>query len=133
MAIPKISIRPMRLGDADDVRRLDCLILGDDRSVTWDQRVTRFIEVSDYGALSHPSLGCFVAHRNNVLAGFLLAEGRRVNTVCRAACGSWPSVYTQTNGGTALGACWWSNFKRNVPNAGLVISMQCSDQRTLAT
>lgn len=64
----------MRSDDADEVRRLDQLILGDDRSSTWDQQVTRFIELSDYGALPHPSLGCFVALRNNVLAGFLLAE-----------------------------------------------------------
>lgn len=74
MAIPKISIRPMRADDADAVRRLDHLILGDDRSNTWDLHVTRFIELGDYGTLSHPSLGCFVAHRNHVLTGFLLAE-----------------------------------------------------------
>lgn len=74
MVVPKVTIRPMRSDDADEVRRLDQLILGDDRSSTWDQQVTRFIELSDYGALPHPSLGCFVALRNNVLAGFLLAE-----------------------------------------------------------
>ena len=74
MTVPKISIRPMRSDDASDVRRLDRLILGDDRSLTWDQHVTRFIELSDYGALPHPSLGCFVALQNNVLTGFLLAE-----------------------------------------------------------
>ncbi|MDA1297221.1 MAG: N-acetyltransferase [Chloroflexi bacterium] len=74
MVVPKVTIRPMRSDDADEVRRLDQLILGDDRSSTWDQQVTRFIELSDYGALPHPSLGCFVALRNNMLAGFLLAE-----------------------------------------------------------
>ena len=76
MAVPGISVRPMRPDDADDVHRLDHLILGDDRSITWDQNVTRFIEQSDYGALPHPSLGCFVALRNNLLVGFLLAEVR---------------------------------------------------------
>ena len=74
MVVPKVTIRPMRSDDADEVRRLDQLILGDDRSSTWDQQVTRFIELSDYGALPHRSLGCFVALRNNMLAGFLLAE-----------------------------------------------------------
>lgn len=74
MAVPKISIRPMRPDDADEVRRLDRLILGDDRSSTWDNQVTRFIDMSDYGALPHPSLGCFVALRNNRVVGFLLSE-----------------------------------------------------------
>ncbi|MDA0676733.1 MAG: GNAT family N-acetyltransferase [Chloroflexi bacterium] len=74
MAVPRISIRPMRPDDAEEVRRLDQLILGEDRSQTWDDHVTRFIELSDYGALPHPSLSCFVAHRNNRVIGFLLSE-----------------------------------------------------------
>ena len=74
MAVPRISIRPMRPDDADEVRQLDQLILGDDRSQTWDEQVSRFIEMSDYGTLPHPSLGCFVAHRNNRVVGFLFSE-----------------------------------------------------------
>jgi ribosomal protein S18 acetylase RimI-like enzyme len=64
----------MRSDDAADVRALDRLILGDDRSSTWDAHVTRFLQVTDYEALAHPPIGCFVAHQGGELQGFILAE-----------------------------------------------------------
>ena len=74
MTTAKIAVRPMRSDDAEDVRALDRLILGDDRSATWDAYVKRFLDVADYGALPHPPLGCFVARQGGELQGFLLAE-----------------------------------------------------------
>lgn len=74
MTTAKITVRPMRSDDSDDVRALDRLILGDDRSSTWDAHVQRFMEAADYGALAHPPQGCFVARQSGELQGFILAE-----------------------------------------------------------
>ena len=76
MTTPRTVVRPMRADDADDVRELDRLILGDDRSSTWDAHVARFLEISDYGALAHPPLGCFVARQGGRLLGFILGEAQ---------------------------------------------------------
>ena len=74
MTTPRIAVRPMRADDAGDVRDLDQLILGDDRSATWDAHVARFLEISDYETLVHPPVGCFVARQGGRLLGFILAE-----------------------------------------------------------
>jgi ribosomal protein S18 acetylase RimI-like enzyme len=74
MTTARIVVRPMRADDAEDVRDLDRLILGDDRSSTWDAHVARFLDMSDYDTLIHPPMGCFVARQANRLLGFILSE-----------------------------------------------------------
>lgn len=74
MTTARITLRPMRSDDAEEVRELDRLILGEDRSSTWDSHVARFLEATDYGALAHPSQGCFVARQGGKLQGFIIAE-----------------------------------------------------------
>ena len=67
-------IRQLRQDDADAVRELDGLILGPDRSSTWDQYVERFLRVADLDALVLPPWGCHVAESEGRLIGFILAE-----------------------------------------------------------
>jgi ribosomal protein S18 acetylase RimI-like enzyme len=74
MTTTRIVVRPMRADDTEDVRDLDRLILGDDRSATWDAHVARFLEISDYDTLIHPPIGCFVARQAGKLLGFILSE-----------------------------------------------------------
>ena len=71
---PKLPFDGSRESDADDVRKLDGLILGPDRSGTWDEYVGRFLASSKVSVMSMPTWGSFVAEEDGQLVGFILAE-----------------------------------------------------------
>ena len=70
----EITIRRLSEDDADRVRELDGLILGPDRSGTWDEYVGRFLATSKVSIMSTPTWGSFVAEEDGELVGFILAE-----------------------------------------------------------
>ncbi len=70
----EVTIRRLTDSDADDVRKLDGLILGPDRSGTWDEYVGRFLASSKVSVMSMPTWGSFVAEEDGELVGFILAE-----------------------------------------------------------
>jgi ribosomal protein S18 acetylase RimI-like enzyme len=70
----EITIRRLSEDDADRVRELDGLILGPDRSGTWDEYVGRFLATSKVSIMSTPTWGSFVAEEDRELVGFILAE-----------------------------------------------------------
>ncbi len=70
----EVTIRRLTDSDADDVRKLDGLILGPDRSGTWDEYVGRFLATSKVSVMSMPTWGSFVAEEDGELVGFILAE-----------------------------------------------------------
>ncbi len=72
--MPEVTIRRLTDSDADDVRKLDGLILGPDRSGTWDEYVGRFLASSKVSVMSMPTWGSFVAEEDGELVGFILAE-----------------------------------------------------------
>lgn len=72
--MPEVTIRRLTDSDADDVRKLDGLILGPDRSGTWDEYVGRFLASSKVSVMSMPTWGSFVAEEDGQLIGFILAE-----------------------------------------------------------
>ena len=72
--MPEVTIRRLTDSDADDVRKLDGLILGPDRSGTWDEYVGRFLATSKVSVMSMPTWGSFVAEEDGELVGFILAE-----------------------------------------------------------
>ena len=69
-----IVVRQLGQSDARAVRQLDRLILGRDRSSTWDSHVARFLDVADIEALPHPPFGSHVAEWQGEVVGFLLSE-----------------------------------------------------------
>jgi ribosomal protein S18 acetylase RimI-like enzyme len=69
-----MQIRPLTQADSDAVRQLDSIILGADRSLTWDTYIDRFLAVAELDSLPHPPWGCFVAEEGGALVGFLFAE-----------------------------------------------------------
>ena len=69
----EITIRRLSEDDADRVRELDGLILGPDRSGTWDEYVGRFLATSKVSIMSTPTWGSFVAEEDRELVGFILA------------------------------------------------------------
>lgn len=72
--MPEVTIRRLTDSDADEVRKLDGLILGPDRSGTWDEYVGRFLATSKVSVMSMPTWGSFVAEEDGQLVGFILAE-----------------------------------------------------------
>jgi N-acetylglutamate synthase-like GNAT family acetyltransferase len=70
----KIVVRPLQASDAAAVRRLDRLILGRDRSGTWDAHVERFLDTADIEALPEPPFGSHVAEWQGEIVGFVLSE-----------------------------------------------------------
>ena len=70
----EITIRRLSEDDADNVRKLDGLILGPDRSGTWDEYIGRFLATSKVSVMSLPTWGSFVAEEDGELVGFILAE-----------------------------------------------------------
>lgn len=72
--MPEVTIRRLSDSDADEVRKLDGLILGPDRSGTWDEYVGRFLATSKVSVMSMPTWGSFVAEEDGQLVGFILAE-----------------------------------------------------------
>ena len=72
--MPEVTIRRLSDSDADEVRKLDGLILGPDRSGTWDEYVGRFLATSKVSVMSMPTWGSFVAEEDGHLVGFILAE-----------------------------------------------------------
>lgn len=70
----EVTIRRLADSDADEVRKLDGLILGPDRSGTWDEYVGRFLASSKVSVMSMPTWGSFVAEEEGQLVGFILAE-----------------------------------------------------------
>ena len=72
--MPEVTIRRLSESDADEVRKLDGLILGPDRSGTWDEYVGRFLASSKVSVMSMPTWGSFVAEEDGRLVGFILAE-----------------------------------------------------------
>ena len=72
--MPEVTIRRLSESDADEVRKLDGLILGPDRSGTWDEYVGRFLATSKVSVMSMPTWGSFVAEEDGQLVGFILAE-----------------------------------------------------------
>lgn len=72
--MPEVTIRRLTDSDADDVRKLDGLILGPDRSGTWDEYVGRFLATSKVSVMSMPTWGSFVAEEDGEVVGFILAE-----------------------------------------------------------
>lgn len=69
-----VTIRPLRPDDARAVRALDRLILGRDRSSTWDSHVERFLKESDVDLLPDSPFGSHVAEWHGKVVGFLLSE-----------------------------------------------------------
>ncbi len=69
-----ITVRRLQRDDADAVRELDSLILGEDRSSTWDEYIDRFLAFSRLGTQALPWSGSQVAEVENGVVGFLLAE-----------------------------------------------------------
>lgn len=69
-----VTVRPLRPGDARGVRRLDRLILGRDRSATWDALVGRFLDAADVDVLPESPFGSHVAEWQGQIVGFILAE-----------------------------------------------------------
>ena len=69
-----VVIRQLRQDDARAVRELDGLIVGPDRSATWDRYVERFFQVADLEAMILPPWGCHVAEGDSGLVGFIFAE-----------------------------------------------------------
>ncbi len=74
----EITIRRLSEDDADGVRELDTLILGPDRSNTWNEYVGRFLASSRVSMMSMPTWGSFVAEEDGRLIGFVLAERQSV-------------------------------------------------------
>ena len=72
--MPEVTIRRLSDSDAEEVRKLDGLILGPDRSGTWDEYVGRFLASSKVSVMSMPTWGSFVAEEDGQLVGFILAE-----------------------------------------------------------
>jgi ribosomal protein S18 acetylase RimI-like enzyme len=70
----KVTIRPLRPGDAWAVRNLDRLILGPDRSRSWDSHVERFLTDADVDVLPDAPFGCHLAVWHGKVVGFLLSE-----------------------------------------------------------
>jgi len=70
----RFIIRPLRPGDAHSLRRLDSLILGSDRSGTWDALVERFLDVADVDTLPDSPIGSHVAEWQGEIVGFILSE-----------------------------------------------------------
>lgn len=69
-----MTVRLLRQSDGDAVRALDQLILGEDRSTTWDAHVNRFLELTELETLPHPPIGSHIAEVDGRIVGFLLAE-----------------------------------------------------------
>lgn len=69
-----VTVRRLTRDDADAVRQLDGLILGEDRSATWADYVERFLAFSKLGTHALPWSGSQVAEMKEGVVGFLLAE-----------------------------------------------------------
>lgn len=69
-----IVVRRLQRDDAEAVRELDSLILGQDRSSTWAEYIDRFLAFSRLGTQALPWSGSQVAEFNDGVVGFLLAE-----------------------------------------------------------
>ena len=69
-----VTVRRLKRDDADAVRQLDGLILGEDRSATWAEYVERFLAFSKLGTHALPWSGSQVAEMKEGVVGFLLAE-----------------------------------------------------------
>ncbi len=69
-----ITVRRLQRDDAEAVRELDSLILGQDRSSTWAEYIDRFLAFSRLGTQALPWSGSQVAEVEDGVVGFLLAE-----------------------------------------------------------
>lgn len=69
-----ITVRRLQRDDADAVRELDSMILGQDRSSTWAEYIDRFLAFSRLGTQALPWSGSQVAEVESGIVGFLLAE-----------------------------------------------------------
>ena len=69
-----VTARRLQRDDADAVRELDSLILGQDRSSTWAEYIDRFLAFSRLGTQALPWSGSQVAEVEDGVVGFLLAE-----------------------------------------------------------
>ncbi len=70
----QFTIRPLKPGDALAVRQLDRLILGRDRSATWDAHVERFLQTSEVETLPDAPFGSHIAEWRGKVVGFILSE-----------------------------------------------------------
>lgn len=69
-----VTVRRLQRDDAEAVRELDALILGQDRSSTWAEYIDRFLAFSRLGTQALPWSGSQVAEIEDGVVGFLLAE-----------------------------------------------------------
>lgn len=69
-----VTVRRLQRDDAEAVRELDSLILGEDRSTTWAEYIERFLAFSRLGTHALPWSGSQVAEVEEGVVGFLLAE-----------------------------------------------------------
>lgn len=70
----RVTTRPLTSDDASAVRQLDQLILGADRSSSWDEYMDRFLAMSRLSYATRPWWGSQVAEVDGRVAGFILAE-----------------------------------------------------------
>ena len=70
----RVTTRPLTASDAAAVRQLDQLILGDDRSSSWDEYMDRFLATSRLSYATRPWWGSQVAEVDGRVVGFILAE-----------------------------------------------------------
>lgn len=70
----EVTVRRLQREDAEAVRELDSLILGQDRSSTWAEYIDRFLAFSRLGTQALPWSGSQVAEVEAGVVGFLLAE-----------------------------------------------------------
>ncbi len=69
-----VTVRPLTAGDAAAVRRLDRLILGRDRSSSWDAHVERFLDIAGVSTLPESPFGSHLAEWQGEVVGFVLSE-----------------------------------------------------------
>lgn len=69
-----VTVRRLQRDDAEAVRELDSMILGQDRSTTWAEYIDRFLAFSRLGTQALPWSGSQVAEVEDGVVGFLLAE-----------------------------------------------------------